>query len=102
MLNPTRTNRIKNENLARLRMELSCYLFDVKCRTGNVNVVMNIHSRVSSSVDCKEELMNLPRELCHTGFIRIAHMTKIKNLPYSVEDVKKITKSRKGCSEKQT
>ena len=37
--------------------------------------------------------------LCHSGFTRLLHFNKSKNLPYSVKDVRRTVSSGKVCAE---
>ena len=41
----------------------------------------------------------LHRELCHPGIAKMTHVVRSRNLPYSVEDVKRITNSCQICEE---
>ena len=38
-------------------------------------------------------------ELCHPGVTRMLHFVKSKNLPYSIEEVKKVCSTCRGCAE---
>ena len=44
-------------------------------------------------------LKELHESLCHPGVTRLAHYVKIKNLPYSIKDVKTVEQHCKDCSE---
>ena len=44
-------------------------------------------------------LRKLHDDLCHPGITRMTHFVRSRNLPYSVEDVKKMTASCSTCAE---
>ena len=44
------------------------------------------------------DLKTLHDQLCHPGISRLNHFVRSKNLPYSVEDVKKVTQSYPDCA----
>lgn len=52
--------------MARWRMKLSCYSFDITYRPSNENVAVDALTRVCSSATCKEELKKMHRELLYT------------------------------------
>lgn len=41
----------------------------------------------------------LHKDLCHPGVTRMLHFVRSKNMPYSVEDVRAVTRSCQVCSE---
>ena len=89
--------KIKNDKIARWRIELSPFNFDIIHRPGKLNAVADALSRpnICSSADLKL----LHDQLCHPGIARMTHFVRARNLPYSVGDVKRITKTCKECSE---
>ena len=44
-------------------------------------------------------LNELHQSLCHPGVTRMAHFVKSRNLPFSIEEIKRITESCKTCRE---
>ena len=73
--------------------------FDTEYRPGAYNVVADTFTWVSCSVTSDNSLNELHDSLCHPGISRLYHFIRQKNLPYSIEDVKRVTLSCKDCSE---
>lgn len=92
------SGKIKNDKILRWRLELSPYSFDIQYRPGNLNVPADALSRVSGSMTM-DGLSELHASLCHPGVVRMIHFIRTKNLPYSVEDVKKVTRACRVCCE---
>ena len=93
MFNPKTSSEIKNEKIARWRMELSCYSFDVSYRPGKENAAVDALSRVCGLTTSSSDLQSIHRELCHPGITRMTHVVRSRNLPYSVEEVQRIINS---------
>ena len=91
--------KIKNDKIFRWRMELSCYDFDIIYRPGRENVVADTFSRsvCASSVKDIDTLRELHRVLCHPGVRRMFHFIRSKNLPYSLEEIRAVTKTCDTC-----
>ena len=98
MFNPKTSSKIKNEKIARWRMELSCNSFDVSYRPGKENAAVDALSRMCG-LTSSSDLQSIHRELCHPGITRMTHVVRSRNLPYSVEGVKRITNSCQICAE---
>ena len=96
---PKHRGKIKNDKLYRWRLELSCYSYDISYRPGKDNVVADSFSRVYCSSINSDSLYDLHNALCHPGVTRMAAFVRSRNLPYSVEDVRKMTSSCKICAE---
>ena len=60
---------------------------------------MDALSRICSATTNTDELRTLHNELCHPGIARMVHAIRTRNLPYSTDDVKKLIKSCRICSE---
>lgn len=100
MFNQTHTSKIKNEKIERWRLELSCYKYDIIYRPGEQNFAADALSRVCAVVNgSPNKLADLHNSLCHPGVTRMVHWIRSKNLPYSVEDVKRMTASCRVCAE---
>lgn len=102
MFNQTHSNKIKNEKIERWRLELSCFRYDIVYRPGKQNLVADALSRVCMHIDTAtshSRLVELHRSLCHPGITRMVHWVRSKNLPYSIEEVKKITAACPICAE---
>ena len=101
MFDGKKMSKIKNDKIMRWRMELSSYQFDIIHKAGKLNLAADAMSR---NVSCcsvypnTDKLMNLHESLCHPGVTRMMHFVRVKNLPYSMEDVKKITSSCSDCA----
>ncbi|GFO16304.1 retrovirus-related pol polyprotein from transposon 17.6 [Plakobranchus ocellatus] len=93
--------KIKNDKIQRWRIEMSCYNYDVVYRPGKENDAADAFSRsyCSSLGINTESLRELHDTLSHPGITRMAHFVKSKNLPYSLEEVKKICLDCKTCRE---
>ena len=96
-----KNSKIKNDKIMRWRMELSCFDFDIVYRPGKENISPDTFSRsyCSSTGTSHRPLLDLHVSLCHPGVTRMYHFVKSKNLPYSVEDVRRMTSSCKVCAE---
>ncbi|KAJ4439883.1 hypothetical protein ANN_08012 [Periplaneta americana] len=100
MFNNTRKNKIKNEKIKRWQLELSCYKYDIVYRPGRENAVADAFSRICSATEMPgDKLRTLHQALCHPGITRLYHWVRSKNLPYSLDDIKKVTASRNVCAE---
>ena len=98
MFSQVHTGKIKNDKIQRWRLELSCFDFDVVYRPGKDNVAADTLSRMSlcSALDLNK-LTELHNALCHPGVTRMAHFVRCRNLPFSVDDVKRVTYVRLPC-----
>ena len=90
--------KIKNDKIHRWRMELSCYSFDIEHRPGAQNIPADTFSRNICSGTVNNPLYLLHNSLCHPGVTRLYHFVKTRNLPYSLEEVREITKSCQTCA----
>ena len=98
MFNPKTSSKIKNEKIARWWKELSCYSFDVSYHPGKENTAADTLSRLCG-LTSSSDLQSIHRELCHPGITRLIYVVRSRNLPYSVEDVKRVTNSCQICAE---
>lgn len=91
--------KIKNEKISRWRIELSCFNFDIVYRKGTSNCAADLLSRTyNCAVTAAPEIDKLHVDLCHPGVTRLYHFVRSRNLPYSVEDVKKSVGSCSVCA----
>ena len=99
MLNPKAKGKIKNEKIARWRLDLSSFCFDINYRKGKDNCAPDMLSR---SFNCAlvgdSKLLELHKNLCHPGIARLIHFIRTRNLPYSVDDVKRVVGSCVDCA----
>lgn len=92
--------KVKNEKIIRWRLELSCYKYDIVYRPGKQNIVADTFSRVTAAVvSTSDSLLSLHQKLCHPGITRMVHWVRSKNLPFSVEEIKRITSQCSVCAE---
>ena len=80
-------------------MELSSYSYDIKYRPGNENPAADALSRLCCSLKTDNELYELHNAMCHPGITRLAHLVRCRNLPDSLEDVKRVVGRCNVCSE---
>ena len=93
--------KTKNDKIMRWRIEMSCFDYDIKYRPGVENVTADCltrasYSSVTSSLD---KLKFMHEEMCHPGVTRLSHFVRARNLPYSVDDIKKVISSCRVCAE---
>ena len=100
MFDNKQRGKIKNDKIMRWRTELSCYSFDIMYRPGAENVPPDTLSRAfCSTIPSAGALGELHNSLCHPGVTRMFHFVKTRNLPYSIEDVRQMTKACRACAE---
>ena len=91
--------KIKSDKLYRWRLELTSYSFDIIYHPGIANVAPDTFSRLYCSVICLNSLYQLHNSLCHPGITRMTAFVRARNLPYSVEDIRKMIKGCRICGE---
>ena len=99
MFNTGLKGKIKNEKILRWRMELLPYSFDIQHRPGSDNIVADALSRgncgaVSNTMDLK----SLHESLLHPGVQRMLHFVRSRNLPFSIDEVRRITSECQTCA----
>ncbi|XP_054259845.1 uncharacterized protein LOC128984538 [Macrosteles quadrilineatus] len=99
MFNSKISGKIKNDKIMRWRLELSSYSYDIVYRPGKLNVAADSLSRVCSMSDKMNRLHQYHERMCHPGETRMYHWIRSKNLPYSLDEVRRMTASCKVCSE---
>ena len=95
-------SKIKNDKILRWRLELAAFDFTTIYRPGKLNRAPDTFSRATSasvSFPSLNSLKELHETLCHPGITRLAHYVKVKNLPFSLNDVKSVLQACKDCSE---
>ena len=93
-------SKIKNEKIIRWRMELSPFRFDIIYRPGKDNAAADALSRISGSlVSSKYNLKDLHEALCHPGITRMNHFVRVRNLPFSISDIREVTSRCRICAE---
>ena len=93
--------RIKNDKILRWRLEPSCYDFDIVYRPGKENIPSDTFSRstCASVENVQVSLYSLHNSLCHPGVTRLYHFVRQKNLPFSLDEIKKLTNNCRVCCE---
>ena len=93
------SGKVKNEKIQRWRLELSPFKYDIIYRPGKENVGADTFSRCAASPGNHTDLAQLHNDLCHPGVTRMNHFVKSRNLPFSIEDVKKTISQCQACAE---
>ena len=93
-------SRIKNEKLARWRLELSELSYDIVYKPGVDNIPADSLTRTSAATQPKvPKLTDLHDALAHPGITRLWEYIQRHNLPYTLEEVREMTSSCKTCLE---
>ena len=98
MYDNRRKCKIKNDKIARWRVELSPYKFSISYRPGEENKAPDTFSRIASMGHPLQELHNLHNQLCHPGVTRLSHFVRSRNLPFTQDQVRSMTTSCKSCA----
>jgi len=103
MLDLKHSSKVKNDKIQRWRLELSSFDYTTIYKPGIYNSAPDTLSRsVSASISCAtttslNSLKSLHESLCHPRITRLMHYVKTKNLPYCLEEVKRVVSSCKDC-----
>ena len=82
--------KIKNDKILRWRLASSCCSFNIVYRPGNENNAADTLSRTPCLAINPNHLKDIHDALCHPGITCMIHFVRSKNLPYSVDEIKKI------------
>ena len=74
------TSKIKNDKIARWRIELMPFSFDIVHRPGKLNVAADALSRDICSATNHFDLTELHKSLCHPGVSRLLHFIRVRYL----------------------
>ncbi|KAG8173283.1 hypothetical protein JTE90_009856 [Oedothorax gibbosus] len=99
MFDQQHSSKIKNEKIMRWRLELANFKFDIIYRPGNRNTTADTMSRITASIQPETNLKDLHDALCHPGITRMHHWIRAKNLPFSLDDIKTVTKACSSCNQ---
>ena len=99
MFDRKQRGKIKSDKIMRWRMKLSCYNFDIVYWPGKENIPPDTLSRGNCNAMNSGSIAELHQALCHSGVTRIFHFVKSRNLPYLMEDVKRMIRSCHICAE---
>ena len=100
MFDAQHKGKIKNDKILRWKLELACYSFDIVYRPGKSNIPPDTLSRATCATE-SGSLYSIHQSLCHPGVTRLYHFVGSKNLPYSLEEVKRVVGTCKICCECQ-
>ena len=99
MFDQRQRGKIKNDKIMRWRIELNCYSFDIVYRPGRQNIPPDTFSRANCAASTGNSLYKLHDSLSHPGVTRLWHFIRSKNLPFSLEEVKRTVNSCGICCE---
>ena len=99
MLDARHANKIKNDKIARWRLELTSYSYTVVHRPGIDNVGPDTLTRAHCVYVQQNRLRDLHVALCHPGVKRMGHFVRTKNLPFSLTDILEMTSQCEDCQQ---
>ena len=99
MFDQRNRGKMKNDKIMRWRIELACYSFDTVYHPGKENVLPDALSNATCASAPQDSLYKLHEALCHPGITRLNHFIRTKNLPYSLDEVKRVTSQCQTCAE---
>ncbi|KRZ75208.1 Gag-Pol polyprotein [Trichinella papuae] len=84
----------------RWRLELSPYSYHIIYRPGDLNTKTDALSQIGGSIQVENvTLQTLHNNICHPRVTRMAHYARRKNLPYTMEEIQRMTISCQVCAE---
>jgi len=89
--------KIKNTKIMVWRLELEQLNYSIRHRPGKDNVAPDAMFRICSSVSSVSQLRLLHDQLGHSGFARMYHFIRSRNLPYTSEETKDIIDKCRIC-----
>ncbi|XP_042216731.1 uncharacterized protein LOC121862492 [Homarus americanus] len=98
MFHSKKLGKIKNDKIQQWWVELVCFDNNIVYRPGTENSTAVALSRAFCLATNHNNLSDLHQQLCHPGVTRMAHFIRIRNLPYSVDDVKKVCAECSTCA----
>ena len=72
--------------------------FDIIYQPGKENILPDTLSRATSAAIAEDSLFKLHKSLCHSGVTRLKHFVRTKNLPYSLDEIKRVTNQCATCA----
>ena len=98
--------KVKNDKIQRWRLELACFDFAISFRAGRQNTVADALSRASCIADeerCAStssvDLESLHTAPGHPGITCLWYAVRVRNLPFSLDDVRSIVRRCSTCAE---
>ncbi|XP_059799785.1 uncharacterized protein LOC132377519 [Hypanus sabinus] len=99
MFSNQQRGKIKNDKILRWRIELSTYNYDILYWPGRLNEPPDALSRGMCASAQLNRQYALHADLCHPGVTRLYHFVKAQNLPYSLEEIRTMTRDCQVCAE---
>ena len=99
MYDPKKHSKVKNDKILGWRLELSHFRYDIVYRAGKHNSVPDALSRAYCANLATTSLYEIHSAFCHPGVTRLNHYVKTKNLPFSLEEVRKTVADCRVCLE---
>lgn len=97
--------KIKNDKIARWRLELMPYKYIIQYRPGKLNDVADTLSRqhcaaISSHLQSASvsEVQRIHEEQCHPGVQRLWHLIRQWNLPFSLQEIRDTVRKCATCN----
>ena len=91
--------KVKNNKLQCWRLELAPLSYTIQYRPGRNNVGPDALTCALCAASTSFNLKKIHDSWCHPRISRLSHFVRSKNLPFSVENVKKVCLSCNTCSE---
>ena len=90
MLDNHKRTKIKNNKIQGWRFELASFSYTITYIPGVDNVGPDTLTCAfrASVIEANSILSKIQNGLCHSGVTRMLHFVRLKNLPYSTEEVK--------------
>ena len=99
MFNTKHHGKIKSDKIMRWRIELSTFHFDIVYRSGQENIPADALSRIKCFSMSIDTLRDVHESLCHPGETWMAHFVRVRNLPFSIDQIRQVIKFCKACAE---
>ncbi|XP_059848515.1 uncharacterized protein LOC132406667 [Hypanus sabinus] len=99
MFSNQQRGKIKNDKILRWRIELSTYNYDILYRPGRLNEPPDALFWGMCANAQLDQLYARHAHLCHPGVTRFYHFVKAWNMPYSLEDIRTMTRDSQVCAE---
>ena len=80
-------------------LEFGNFDYEIKHRPRKLNLAPDALSHLSYLGPTKLDLVKIHKQLGHPGISHLSHFIRSKNLPYSVEEVKKVCTNCRICAE---
>ena len=93
--------KIKNEKIARWKLDLSPFVYDIEYRPGSLNASADALSRAPCELAASVQQLSLNQlheHLAHPGITRLRHFVRIKNLPFSSDEVRNVVNNCRTCA----